>query len=39
MMGYSSEPEVCVVAQSTSKDIFKIEIDLSSGDSECEFQF
>lgn len=34
LMGYSEEPEVCIVAQATTKEVIKMELDLEVGDSD-----
>lgn len=31
LMGYQKEPEVCLVLQSSKRDIYKMEIDLANG--------
>jgi hypothetical protein len=38
-MGYQNEPEVCIVLQSSKRDIYKMEIDLANGNFDCELQF
>jgi hypothetical protein len=36
LMGYQNEPEVCIVLQSSKRDIYKMEIDLANGNFDCE---